>query len=354
MNYLSKREQATINQHYVPQFYLNNFSYLNKKGKPCIDVLDIDSNKLLRNQKIKNIASENYFYDVEIEKILKDASRIRIIYIKALLKIKFGFKFSLSSFKNLNTIENILADFESKTSPIFLDLMDKAERYTLWEIQNCFILNEEKRKILSIYLATQFQRTPKIRQTIREANTSLKTELIQEFYFRKTGEVLEISDLINEINDENIKHQHLNMLFTDHTNKIADIFDNMSWVFYKNTTDIAFITSDSPISTRATRDETLMSFSGINSPGVMILFPISKKLLLIMYEKELNQFQNNNKLLICDNPKTVEAYNIIIFLNCHRFLYGQEKELRKLDEYIKIHKKSTDKKIILANSVIPK
>lgn len=351
---MNKDDQVTINQHYVPQFYLNNFAYLNKKGKPCIDVLDMDLNKILRNQRIQNIASENYFYDIDMEKYLKDASKFRKIIVSLLLKVVHGIKFKLSSYKKLNVAEKIFSDIESKSSPIFIKLIDKAEKYTPWEIENCYLINDDEKKNLAEYLAIQFQRTPKVRHTIFETNTYVKAELFRELYYRETGEIIELSDLIEEKNSEDIKQQHLDYIFNGHTSDVAQIFMKHDWVFYKNNTDIDFITSDTPISGRATRDESLMSYGGISSPGVMLLFPVTRKLLLVMYEKELNKEHLNKKLMICDEPEVIEAFNIVIFLNCHRFLYGQVKEFKQFDKYIKFHKKSIDIKTILVNSTIPK
>lgn len=351
---MKKQKQVTINQHYVPQFYLNNFSHNNKKGKKSIDVFDIDLNKILRNQRIENVAFEKYFYDIDLEKYLNNISGLRLLLIKVYLKIKFGLRFKISQFKNLNTIENILATVESNTSPIFTKIIEKSETYTKWERENCFLINEDEKLKIATFLAVQFLRTPKIRQSFQEANTVLKAQIIQEFHYRDTGEIIDLNELIEEINSEDIKNQHLNSIFTENTKKIVDIFNKHSWVFYKNNTNVDFITSDSPISTKATKDETLMSYGGINSPGVMIIFPITKKLILVMYENELNMNQENKKLIMCNDSDRIEAHNIVTFLNCHRFLYGNKKEFDKLNEYVSFHSKSTDPKFIFANSTIPK
>lgn len=348
------KKQVTINQHYVPQFYLNRFSSKNKKGKNCVDVLDIDLDKILLNQRVENVAFEKYFYDIDLEKYLKDVSSIRRVLIKMFLKMKFGVKFKLVQYKTLNVVENILADNESQISPIFNKLIENAEKYSKWERENCYIISNQEKEDISIYLAIQYLRTPKTRHTFEEVNTVVKAELIRELHYRETGEIFKLEDLIEEINSEDIKNQHLNTLFTDDTKKMADAFKSHTWVFYKNTTNVNFITSDSQINIKASKEETLMSYGGINSPGVIILFPISKKIILVMYKNDLKMHKYDRKLMIIDSPEIVDAYNTVAFLNCHRFLYGAEKELTQFKDYVKLHKKSSEPKIILANSTIPK
>ena len=255
---MKKQKQVTVNQHYVPQFYLKHFSYENKKGKKCIDVLDLDLNKTLKKQRIENVASENYFYDIDLEHYLKDTSSFKKIIISIFLKFIFGIKFKLSSFKRLNIVEHKLGNIESKASPILVELIDKANGYTLWEIENCYLISDENKLYLSLYLAIQFLRTPKTRQTIYEVNTYLKPKLIKEFHYRESGEILELNDLIEEINKENIKQQHLDFFHDNSSNEMANVFYKHSWIFYKNTTDVDFITSDSPISIRLAHDEELI------------------------------------------------------------------------------------------------
>ena len=52
----------TKKQHYVPRFYLKNFSNKNKDGY-YIHCYDIDTNKTYPAN-IKNIAEEKYFYKI--------------------------------------------------------------------------------------------------------------------------------------------------------------------------------------------------------------------------------------------------------------------------------------------------
>ncbi|HEX2983013.1 MAG TPA: DUF4238 domain-containing protein, partial [Ignavibacteriales bacterium] len=56
------------NQHFVPQFYLRNFS----ENKKSLCDYNLSNNKYIKNASIKDMASQNYFYgkDENIEKLL--------------------------------------------------------------------------------------------------------------------------------------------------------------------------------------------------------------------------------------------------------------------------------------------
>lgn len=94
------------NQHFVPQFYLRKFS---DNGKH-VGVYNIPSNKFIKNGKIKNEASENYFYgknsqaDEVLRKIETEAGKvIKIIIETGELPIKDSTEY-LSIFKFIGTL----------------------------------------------------------------------------------------------------------------------------------------------------------------------------------------------------------------------------------------------------------
>ena len=63
--------QITINQHYVPQFLLGGFDIADGKI-PKVHIFDAERNVVRQNQSIKEVFSQNYFYDEnnEIENFL--------------------------------------------------------------------------------------------------------------------------------------------------------------------------------------------------------------------------------------------------------------------------------------------
>jgi hypothetical protein len=84
-----KLNSITKNQHYVPQFLLRNFA-IEQKGVYRLNVLDISKSQFRRNQNVKHICSENYFYDKDnqIEKFLdKNVETPAALEIQSLCKV---------------------------------------------------------------------------------------------------------------------------------------------------------------------------------------------------------------------------------------------------------------------------
>lgn len=66
-------DQITKNQHYVPQFLLRGFSSVDTE-KPKVQIFDLERNVIRQNQAVKEVFSQNYFYDKsnEVESFLSE------------------------------------------------------------------------------------------------------------------------------------------------------------------------------------------------------------------------------------------------------------------------------------------
>lgn len=58
--------QETKNQHYVPQFLLRGFG-ADSGGNPRVHIFDVERDAIRQNQAIKEVFSQNYFYDKDNE-----------------------------------------------------------------------------------------------------------------------------------------------------------------------------------------------------------------------------------------------------------------------------------------------
>jgi hypothetical protein len=56
--------QITKKQHYVPQFLLSGFGAVLKNNSK-VNIFDVETKKILKNQSIKDVFAQNYFYDKE-------------------------------------------------------------------------------------------------------------------------------------------------------------------------------------------------------------------------------------------------------------------------------------------------
>lgn len=102
------------------------------------------------------------------------------------------------------------------------------------------------------------------------------------------------------------------------TQGIANILYSHVWTFHVNKTNIPFYTSDSPVVPIPHHFNHYMSYSGLESPGIEVVFPISSNILLSMYDK--NDERNKNKIDKETDFITEEDY--VKFYNKHQTDYS--------------------------------
>lgn len=242
----------TKKQHYVPQFYLKNFSNKNK-DEFFIHCYDIDNNKTYPAN-IKNIAEERYFYKVGDE-----------------------------------NFEEFFQKTEELASPIINNLSKHGKIKTLNIIKN--------RKRLSLFLAVQFLRTKEMREDLLENFSKISTHL------QKHDLSNEMKLVVEQIDEKNIKHNQMG--FIAHASlKMIDELDFKKWVLLKNKTKVDFLTSDNPVVLYNPH-----GFLGFASAYIQIFYPINPKLCLCLLDPlnylsfgEYNKLNENETLIV--NRKT--------------------------------------------------
>lgn len=65
---------------------------------------------------------------------------------------------------------------------------------------------------------------------------------------------------------------------------MAEILNSHIWVMYLNKTEQPFYTSDNPVANIPHKFDEYMSYGGLQSEGIEIVFPITPKLMLAMYD----------------------------------------------------------------------
>ena len=91
-------------QHFVPRLYLKGFTI---EGKPDrINVYDKSRNMFRKNQQLMNVASENYFYDFDLETIYNNCSEEN----KIKFHTYFGEDVTPKSVRDEHLLEKFLGD----------------------------------------------------------------------------------------------------------------------------------------------------------------------------------------------------------------------------------------------------
>ena len=184
----------TVKQsHLVPKCYLKNFAINNK-----IVAFNKLTNKILVNQNISEIATQNRFYDLNEEDI-NDLSEIIPNISKQYIENYLS-----------RDVEPNLEKAIDKISSLKLDSLSKKYNIT--------IKNEDK-YIFNLFLVYQLFRTRKCR------------EVLKKIIGKNNAEKLQKNILIDNLLLQNIARGLI----------------DYEWILYINTTDIDYITSDNPV-----------------------------------------------------------------------------------------------------------
>lgn len=283
-------------QHFVPKFYLRNFSY-NMNGNQ-IGIFNTKSSFFLKDGKLKTQASKNFFYghDGKIEERLSKLEGYLAIGIKKML-------------------DSIL--LPRPNSREHLDLLS--------------------------FVALMHLRNPSI---IEYAKTSRKE--LQ----KKTKELYpkyDFKDLIPELN-----HESAVKLTLSNINVGIKNCQDLNYKFLINCSDKPFITSDNPIikyNKFLEEKKWIHGKTGYGNIGLQIIIPLNPRIGIIFYDSLVYKvgFKKRNYVII-DQEKDVDQLNILQFLNCSDMIYFNE-EAHKNYLYRLFYRSKNYKK---ANKIITK
>lgn len=382
----------TKKNHYVPKFYLKNFT--DEKGN--IYFFD-KSKKMFHNTKnLKIIAFKENLYtitnkisqaDIKLFCKLFDVPMdidSKIFFIDA-LKCFFNDEFS-----KLFRIKHQNKDIEKELNKIFGDLLNETISrnqellFSLYEddfipsltyiVENkeMISIQENKdgifaylfKKIISFIFEKMQQKMLEISPDIKNEIEPIKTVPIyskNQYYdllhyvliqcFR-TNKIINVDGMLEATRSPLFKvgniypnaHNVMFLFIHYQTLNMADklIQRNYKIVLLKNCTEKNFFTSDNPsINTHA---EIIQDF-GPKDIGCEIFFPLSPKLALLLTNTP-TMFQNYNKQkseIIIDKEEQIDYWNNLIFNNAERYMYGSSQEELEsfIDKACKYYRKNT-------------
>lgn len=313
----------TKKEHYVPRCYLKHFEADNGK----IQVFDKKIMQV-REQRPFEVAMENYFYDIDFVELSKRATPEEMEKIHSdLLKIVGE--------KNWDSIQAVLADkkhiekFYSQLEVIYSLLLGKVISKSYggnnWVINNCYAFSDEEKELFSLFIAIQIIRTKTFREDIGDMIEKLyQTLAYKSQMFDKDAipkEEFEVS-----VDKDFVKLQHSSMILDpDMTIQIAETLYKHIWVVYVNKTNHPFYTSDDPVARIPHKHDKYMSYSGLSSEGIEIVFPISPNLLLAMYDtKTFSSYFSDRQFVVVDQKDLVDYFNQAQVYNSYRCIFSQK------------------------------
>ena len=237
-----RKKASTKNQHYVPQFYLRNFS----DDGSTVGAYLIGQDKYVPLAGIKHQASADYFYSANMR------------------------------------IEEALGGLEGLASEVIKQVVSNPKAK----------LNGQDAMALYVFTMIQIGRTPAFVKQLEEHANKMGTMMLRKYVeaMRKTENANEVKDITDEVlNGLSIKINEPGRLAVSTISQIIDTCYDLiadSKVLL-NLTDKPFITSDNPV---CLYDQHFERIGGLNyalgSSGLQIYLPLTPSLAIMYYDKK--------------------------------------------------------------------
>ncbi len=299
-----------IQEHYVPQFYLRQFSTNDKKTE--INVFDKRTRSVRLNQRIRKVACERHFYDIDWN------NNDVIEHYGKQLGEKYNFDNQVLEKIFDTKIENPMSKIVAE-----LDLMISTNNIIGSRIS---WLKQENKVIIAQFIATQHIRTKesrvKIAQLFSVLEESLKNMIIGKKYSQQIADIIESTPIYSENKSlQNIIT--LEMVEEELTNKVrtSALLDYVYVIGY-NDSDRDFVTSDNPITIYIPEER---RSGGILSKKCVIIYPLSPRIVLILFEKSNFSRGGNwvsNRVILMDES-TIDAMNSLQFVSSYSSVFSR-------------------------------
>jgi hypothetical protein len=241
-------KQKKLRDHYVPEFYLNEFCIPNisKNEKPSVWMYDIE-NPIPKKIATEKIAKIKNFYEQEVD--------------------------------------DVLTDLEGKIAPIFrrlrsteIDLTNIQVRYTLGKFI-CFLAFRTPQ--FREHYDTLVQNTLKSK-LVKQFNQKGITAVIDEFNKRTIYKVTS-EEFIDSFNKIKIKAPvgSFPEILGGSVERMIPAFCSMKWHFLKPDPEYCFITSDAPVVMNDPNERDPSIRYGYGRKSIRIIFPINRRLCLL-------------------------------------------------------------------------
>lgn len=276
---MGKKEQRTKKQHYVPQFYLREFS----NNKRQIWVFDKKTQRSFQTN-ISNVASESGFYDLPSTGITRDDNQV---------------------------VENALSEIEGGCRNAIRDLVTEADS------KHYFTPGpSERNKGVALFLYLQVVRTSGFRNSYQHLMSEIASKL---------GVPPEQVSLGSEM----IALEHAALMFSSPLlEQLLWVFLDHMWLMSLNENPQPLMTSDSPVCLVPKSEPPMNLGNGFGSPGVVVQVPLSSRHLLTLYERSFYEpaFKHAGIQEGCVAPLSESGLllnNTLQVANSYRWMYQE-------------------------------
>lgn len=254
--------------HYVPKFFLRNFS---DDGK-SIGIYNIRSRRAIPNGNLDNQCYRNYFYGKQ------------------------------------PTIEPALGGIEGASAEVI--------KRSFLTNRTCPPRLSPDHMVMSHFIVLQAARTTYEADALNEATDKVFKTIYRDQYGDLSNYAIEYEDPV------------LQALGT--SSQIVPIVYDLQFKLLSNETEVAFIASDNPVARHNQYYEQNTSFgqSGWGQAGLLVFVPLSPRLLLIAYDSKTYKVGDKERsLIMVSKVSDIKQLNALQWLNADQNIYfsrGQE------------------------------
>lgn len=268
------------NQHYIPKFYLRNFSFNNNQNQ--IGIFNLKNDFFYSTSKLKTQGSKNFFYGYD------------------------------------GLIEDTLSKMEGDISSTIKNILDNK---TLPK------KNSKEHVDLLVFVALTDLRNPMKIGNMKDMLSGMKEKLLE------VEPNAEIENLIPTFSHE----EFIEMSISSIPEMTFNIMD-LEYKLLINETEYPFISSDNPVvryNQYLEKKRWPHGKCGYGVIGLQIFMPLNPNISIHFYDSAIYKVGNKKqKALIIKNNKDIDSINYLQFVNCIETIYfnekGSETYIRKL------------------------
>ncbi len=303
------------NQHYVPQSYLRNFA--NKQD------MIFAFNKFTKKSFLSNVsivASETYFYEFpsdsekterrqEMEKLFSGLEGIAPKFIRHIQR-KIDGIFSLRSLGKAYSINVLTQD-----QKLDLSCLIAIQALRTRDFRNLLVeISEKSESIVSDIIEVDTLKV--IEKFEEEYSVKLNEDRVEQIKYFRAGIGLSIWNLLKT---DGIPVMQAEFIF-DHYKELSETLLNHIWMIGINDTGQSLYTSDHPVVKHRHK-----KFSGYSSEGIEIVYPLDKRILIILRERNhFSKYTGLDSQLFPLTFEDIHYYNGLQVFHSNRLVFCSE------------------------------
>ncbi|WP_415327514.1 DUF4238 domain-containing protein [Chryseobacterium sp. MMS23-Vi53] len=306
-------KETHIYQHYIPECYLKNFT-LDDKG---LFVYRKGNNGKVFPQSISNIAGSKRLYDVD-DKFLQEEFKGKNKFIET---------------------EVFANSFEPILNYILQKIIESCEN---WDKKNIYndVLNDVDRDYFAESIAVQYIRHPNFIYKFWNLHKDMHTkrcDIIISFLRITNPDLKKATNAKLEFDEKSSSALHSNFILDNEWRyTIQEQLSRKIWIFYYTQDNV--LSSDNPILLKPHIKAETSFVDGFGKKGVEIIFPISKNLILTIWDDEYfsNKKDLDNSIQFL-NSKQLREYNLYQYCFSNYEIYSAINDFDIINKFVELN-----------------